>query len=223
MIEAGARLALGTDAGVWPRYSFGWADHHELGRYVQLGLTPAQAIVTATCIAAHTERLRVGHLVLCDAFRHPALLAKQAVSIDHASGGRFELGLGWGSQPKDVAGYIGTSAGRSISAPGSWGLERTPESKPKRFSVSYHLLRMAADPARVRVQVWVDDGEPVPSVVSVWPTADWQEREVWDMIGIRFAGHPDLSRILMDDDWEGFPLRKDYPIGGEPVRFSGEE
>ena len=76
---------------------------------------------------------------------------------------------------------------------------------------------------RVRVQVWLDDGEPVPSVVAVWPTADWHEREAWDLMGIRAEGHPNLSRILMEDDWEGHPLRKDYPIGGEPVRFSGEE
>jgi respiratory-subunit NADH dehydrogenase subunit len=76
---------------------------------------------------------------------------------------------------------------------------------------------------RVRVQVWLDDGAPVQSVVPVWPTADWHEREAWDLMGIRAEGHPNLSRILMEDDWEGHPLRKDYPIGGEPVRFSGEE
>ena len=131
--------------------------------------------------------------------------------------------LGWRSRPADVAGYIGTGDGRSISGPGSWGLERTPEPKPKRFSVSYHLLRLSTSPGRVRVQVWVDDGEPVPSVVSIWPTADWHEREAWDLMGIPFEGHPNLVRILMEDDWEGHPLRKDYPIGGEPVRFSGEE
>jgi NADH-quinone oxidoreductase subunit C len=79
------------------------------------------------------------------------------------------------------------------------------------------------DPARVCVQVWLDDGEPVPSVISVWPAADWFEREAWDMMGIAFEGHPNLVRILMPDDWEGHPLRKDYPLGGEPVRFSDEE
>jgi alkanesulfonate monooxygenase SsuD/methylene tetrahydromethanopterin reductase-like flavin-dependent oxidoreductase (luciferase family) len=62
-----------------------------------------EAIVTTTWVAAHTERLRVGSLVLCDAFRHPAVLARQAVSIDHASGGRFELGIGWGSVPEELA------------------------------------------------------------------------------------------------------------------------
>ena len=69
----------------------------------------------------------------------------------------------------------------------------------------------------MRVQVWLDDGEPVASVLPVWPAADWFEREAWDMMGIRFEGHPNLVRILMDDDWEGHPLRKDYPLGGEPA------
>ena len=129
--------------------------------------------------------------------------------------------LGWGSV--GVSGYIGTAAGRDMHAPGSQGLGRVPDPKPKRFSVSYHLLEMSAAPRRVRVQVWLDDGEEVDSVVPVWPTADWHEREAFDMYGIRFRGHPNLVRILMEDDWEGHPLRKDYPIGGEPVRFSGEE
>ena len=129
--------------------------------------------------------------------------------------------LGWGG--KGVAGYIGTPDGRDLNAPGSQGYARVPDPKPKRFSVSYHLLRVDDDPARVRVQVWLDDGEDIDSVVPIWPTADWHEREAFDMYGIRFAGHPNLVRILMDDDWEGHPLRKDYPVGGEPVRFSGEE
>ena len=99
-----------------------------------------------------------------------------------------------------------------------------PKPKPKRFAMNYHLLSVSAEGAsRVRLQVWLDDGEPVPSVIDVWPTADWHEREAWDMMGIPVSGHPNLVRILMDDDWEGHPLRKDYPLGGEPVRFSGEE
>jgi NADH-quinone oxidoreductase subunit C len=129
--------------------------------------------------------------------------------------------LGWGEQ--EVAGYIGTTAGRDIHAPGSQGLERVPDPKPKRFSVSYHLLRVSDDPVRVRVQVWLDDGEPIASVLPVWPAADWFEREAWDMMGIRFEGHANLVRILMPEDWEGHPLRKDYPLGGEPVRFSDED
>jgi NADH-quinone oxidoreductase subunit C len=131
--------------------------------------------------------------------------------------------LGWADDPADVAGYIGTESGRDLYGAGSWGLARLPEPKEKRFSVSYHLVRVTGGPARVRVQVWVDDGESVPSVVEVWPAADWHEREAYDLMGIRFDGHPNLERILMPEDWEGHPLRKDYPIGGEPVRFSGEE
>jgi NADH-quinone oxidoreductase subunit C len=103
------------------------------------------------------------------------------------------------------------------------GLQALPSPKPKRFALNYHLLSVTAGGGRVRLQTWVEDGEPVPSVVGVWPTADWHEREAYDMLGIRIEGHPNLKRILMDDDWEGHPLRKDYPIGGEPVRFSGEE
>jgi NADH-quinone oxidoreductase subunit C len=129
--------------------------------------------------------------------------------------------LGWGE--KGVAGYIGMREGRDLNVPGSQGYARVPAPKPRRFSVSYHLLRIGTDSRRVRVQVWLDDGEEVESVVGVWPTADWHEREAFDMYGIRFAGHPNLVRILMEDDWEGHPLRKDYPLGGEPVRFSEEE
>jgi NADH-quinone oxidoreductase subunit C len=129
--------------------------------------------------------------------------------------------LGWGG--KGIAGYIGTARGRDINAPGSQGLARRPTTKPKRFAMNYHLLRLAPGAPRVRVQVWLDDGEPVPTVVGVWPTADWHEREAWDMMGIPIEGHPNLKRLLMEDDWEGHPLRKDYPIGGEPVRFSGQE
>jgi NADH-quinone oxidoreductase subunit C len=129
--------------------------------------------------------------------------------------------FGWAG--KGVSGYIGTPTGRDLNRPMTQGFESLPEPKPKRFSVSYHLLAMAGDSGRVRLQIWVDDGEAVPSVVTVWPTADWHEREAWDLMGIRIDGHPNLERILMPDDWEGHPLRKDYPIGGEPVRFSGEE
>jgi len=129
--------------------------------------------------------------------------------------------LGWNE--RRIAGYWGSSGGRDINSPGSWGLPRQPEPKPKRFSVSYHLLALREGSPRVRLQVWCNEDEPVPSVVTVWPTADWHEREAWDLMGIRVDRHPNLARILMDEDWEGHPLRKDYPLGGEPVRFSGEE
>ncbi|HEX2345950.1 MAG TPA: NADH-quinone oxidoreductase subunit C [Gaiellaceae bacterium] len=129
--------------------------------------------------------------------------------------------LGWGEQ--GVAGYIGTASGRDLNDPGSQGLARAPAPQPKRFSISYQLLRVDDDPARVTVQAWLDDSEPIASVIGVWPAADWFEREVWDMMGIPFEGHPNLVRILMPEDWAGHPLRKDYPLGGEPVRFSDED
>lgn len=88
-----------------------------------------------------------------------------------------------------------------------------------RFEVVYHLLSMP-NKRRVRLKVLVEEGVPTPSVVSVYPGANFQEREVYDMFGIEFEGHPDLRRILMPEDWEGHPLRKDYPLGYEPVAFS---
>jgi NADH:ubiquinone oxidoreductase subunit C len=126
--------------------------------------------------------------------------------------------LNWGG--RGVSGYIGTATGRDINFPSTQGLQTMPRLKPKRFSVSYHLLALRQPPARVRLQCWLDDGESLASVVPVWPTADWHEREQFDLMGITFDGHPNLRRLIMDDDWEGHPLRKDYPIGGEPVRFS---
>jgi NADH-quinone oxidoreductase subunit C len=129
--------------------------------------------------------------------------------------------LGWGE--KGVAGYFGTVDGRDLNRPGSQGFEHVPDPKPKRFSVSYQLLRVSDQPARVTVETWLDEGEPVQSVIPVWPAADWFEREAWDLMGILFEGHPNLVRILMPEDWEGHPLRKDYPLGGEPVRFSDED
>jgi NADH-quinone oxidoreductase subunit C len=129
--------------------------------------------------------------------------------------------LGWGTE--GISGYWGGPGGRDLNAPGTWALQRKPKPKPKRFAMAYHLLRLAPGAPRVRVKAYLDEDEPVPSVVSLWPTADWHEREAWDMMGIRVDGHPNLQRILMEEDWEGHPLRKDYPIGGEPVRFSEEE
>lgn len=88
-----------------------------------------------------------------------------------------------------------------------------------RFEVVANLLSVSKK-LRCRVRVAVRGDEPeCPSVTDVWPGADWYEREAYDMFGIRFLGHPDLCRILMPDDWEGHPLRKDYPVGTVPVQF----
>ncbi|HEY3612543.1 MAG TPA: NADH-quinone oxidoreductase subunit C [Gaiellales bacterium] len=125
-----------------------------------------------------------------------------------------------------VAGYWGspTSSGgsRDINLPASTGLGAVVAAPgSKRFALSYQLLDRASRPARrLRLRVWADDGEAVPSVVGVFPCADYQEREAWDLMGIPFAGHPALERIFLPEGWDGHPHRKDYPIGGEPVQFS---
>ncbi len=93
----------------------------------------------------------------------------------------------------------------------------------RRLHVAYHLTSMTYR-RRIRLEVAVTAESPyVPSVTSVYPTADWQERETYDMFGIVFEGHPNLTRILMPDDWEGHPQRKDYPLGGVPVEYKGAE
>ncbi|KUL39048.1 NADH-quinone oxidoreductase subunit C [Actinoplanes awajinensis] len=92
----------------------------------------------------------------------------------------------------------------------------------RRFHIAYQLTSMTYR-RRVRLEAAVADGVPLPSVTSVYPTADWQEREVYDMFGVVFTGHPNLTRILMPDDWEGHPQRKDYPLGGVPVEYKGAE
>jgi len=92
-----------------------------------------------------------------------------------------------------------------------------------RLGVHYELLDMSAlDRLTVKLRVALDD-PVVESVTPDWPTADHQEREVYDMFGVIFAGHPDLRRILMPEDYEGHPQRRDFPIGGEPVMFTVDE
>jgi NADH-quinone oxidoreductase subunit C len=92
------------------------------------------------------------------------------------------------------------------------GVDRFPVEP--RFEVNYHLLSMEKR-ERVRLKVRAGTSSPVvPTVTSVWPTANWHEREIFDLFGVRFEGHPDLRRILMPEDWEGHPLRKDYPVEG---------
>ena len=87
----------------------------------------------------------------------------------------------------------------------------SPERKP-RFDVVYQLLSLPFN-RRIKIKVMMEDGEPaVDSLTPFWGSANWLEREVWDMFGIRFEGHPDLRRILMYQEFEGHPLRKDYPI-----------
>jgi NADH-quinone oxidoreductase subunit C len=89
----------------------------------------------------------------------------------------------------------------------------------ERLHSVYHLTSMTYR-RRIRLEVSVTDLDPhIPSVVGIFPTADWQERETWDMFGIVYDGHPALTRILMPDDWDGFPQRKDYALGGVDVEY----
>jgi NADH-quinone oxidoreductase subunit C len=92
-----------------------------------------------------------------------------------------------------------------------------------RFGVVYELLDMdRVDRLSVKLRV-SGDAAAVDSVTAEWPTANHQEREVYDMFGVRFRDHPDLRRILMPEDYEGYPQRRDFPLGGEPVRFTFNE
>jgi NADH-quinone oxidoreductase subunit C len=86
--------------------------------------------------------------------------------------------------------------------------------RPKPFEVVYHLFSIPLK-HRLTLKLEVEEGEQPPTVCGLWPTANWHEREVFDLFGIRFAGHPDMTRILMTDEWVGHPLRKDYPLEGK--------
>jgi NADH-quinone oxidoreductase subunit C len=92
-----------------------------------------------------------------------------------------------------------------------------------RLAVHYELLSMTrVERLRVKTRMGVDEAR-VPTVVDLWPGANFQEREVYDMFGVVFDGHPDMRRILMPEDYEGYPQRRDFPIGGEPVIFTFNE
>ena len=92
--------------------------------------------------------------------------------------------------------------------------DETPNEQ--RFEVVYQVKSMT-NFSRLRFKCRVREGEEVPTLISVWPGANWAEREIWDMFGVRFSGHPNLKRILMDQRWEGHPLRKDYPLRGYQI------
>jgi NADH-quinone oxidoreductase subunit C len=96
-----------------------------------------------------------------------------------------------------------------------------PHDAGRELHAVYHFLSIT-HVRRIRVEVTAPDADPhLPSLVGVYPTADWQERETWDFFGLQFDGHPALTRIEMPDDWPGHPQRKDYPLGGIPVEYKG--
>ena len=96
-----------------------------------------------------------------------------------------------------------------------------PSDAGRELHAIYHFLSITHN-RRIRVEVTAADADPhIPSIVAVYPTCDWHERETWDFFGIVFDGHPALTRIAMPDDWPGHPQRKDYPLGGIPVEYKG--
>jgi len=94
--------------------------------------------------------------------------------------------------------------------------------REERFEVVYHLYSINKR-HRLRLKTAIKEGETIPSVTGIWQTADWHEREAFDLLGIRFEGHPNLRRILLPDDWEGHPLRKEYPLQGYEQRDGGRD
>lgn len=121
----------------------------------------------------------------------------------------------------DVVRHLRNDAALRFELCSSLSAVHFPHETGRELHVVYHLLSMTHR-RRVRVETTCPDAAPhVPSVVAVYPTADWQEREAYDMFGIVFDGHPALTRILMPDDWQGHPQRKDYPLGGIPVEYKG--
>ena len=96
-----------------------------------------------------------------------------------------------------------------------------PEDKGRELHAVYPFLSITHN-RRIRVEVTAPDAKPhIPSIVGIYPSNDWHERETWDFFGIVFDGHPSLTRIEMPDDWAGHPQRKDYPLGGIPVEYKG--
>jgi NADH-quinone oxidoreductase subunit C len=124
--------------------------------------------------------------------------------------------------PRYVPGALDYLRGRGYSFLASvHGVDYFPEEP--RLGVHYELLDMKeVDRVTVKTRVHTERAQ-VPSISNEWPTANHQEREVYDMFGVEFTGHPDLRRILMPEDYEGYPQRRDFPIGGEPVLFTNNE
>ena len=142
--------------------------------------------------------------------------------VDYLDYGRVE----WSTESATRSGF---SRGRSVAHPSSV-LDGESDEGPgagsgRRFAVAYHLLSVAHN-RRLRLRCWCEPGEPplLDSVVGIWKSADWYEREAFDLFGILFRGHPDLRRILTDYGFVGHPFRKDFPlIGNVEVRYDPEK
>jgi NADH-quinone oxidoreductase subunit C len=145
-------------------------------------------------------------------------LAVEAFDADAVKGGGYERGEVTleiaASRINSVCGYLKFDQ-KFVRLSSVTAVDRYP-AEP-RFEVVYHLQSIERK-LRVRLKCRLRGENPsIESVTSVWRGADWYEREVFDLFGIRFTGHPDLRRIMLPDDWEGHPLRKDYPVTGSRV------
>jgi len=163
---------------------------------------------------AHTKTLAGKAAVLEGMPDHPAIKALLAWKADGLMDARFDRGELTLTVDKDDI----VPALQALQAAGFDFFEDMTAvdwypSVP-RFQLSYHLLSHGYK-QRVRLRAMVDEADPeVESITSIWQGANYYEREVFDLFGIRFAGHPNLRRIMMPDDWTGHPLRKDYPVEG---------
>jgi NADH:ubiquinone oxidoreductase subunit C len=119
----------------------------------------------------------------------------------------------------DSSGDAGGATGGLRPAGAQGGV---PPGRSGRYEVVYQLRNLETR-EQIRLRAFIDGDPPrIDSVSDLFPPANWEERETYDMFGVVFDNHPDLTRILMPDDWVGYPLRRDYPVGGEPVEFSEE-
>ena len=141
---------------------------------------------------------------------HAAVVALASLATDAA----FDRGEMTLTVPRESV----VAAGEALKAAGYQFLEDVTAvdwypSEP-RFRVAYHMISMKLK-QRIRLAVWLSgDDAALDSITSVWPAANFYEREIFDLFGVRFGGHPNLKRIMMPDDWQGNPLRKDYPVEG---------
>jgi NADH-quinone oxidoreductase subunit C len=154
------------------------------------------------------------HAVLAVMPDHPAITALLAWKPDALTDAKFDFGeLTLTVAPEEIRAACATvqAAGYNFFEDMT-AVDWYPLAP--RFQLSYHILSHALK-ERIRLRVMLDEAEPsVESVTPVWPGANFFEREVFDLFGIHFAGHPDLRRIMLPDEWEGHPLRKDYPVEG---------
>ena len=138
----------------------------------------------------------------------PAIRIREALLAAQAQGYRFFSFI-------TCVDHLARTDGRAPHT-GPW------EGEPPRFEVVYEVRDMERN-RLLRIRAFLPAEDPsIDSVHDLYGPANWDEREVWDLFGVRFEGHPGLTRILLPDDWEGHPLRRDYPVGGDPVEFSQE-